>query len=446
MKLSVIGAGYVGLVAATCFAESGNNVICVDIDDKKIRLLRKGECPIYEPGLSDYLTKNISEKRLTFTTDIAHAVETSEVIFLALPTPQSEDGSADLQHVLKVAKEIGKAMNGYKIIVNKSTVPVGTSDRVREVLAKETTHEFDVVSNPEFLKEGAAVNDFMKPDRVVIGSRSQKALAIMQDLYAPFVRTGNPLIVMDERSAELTKYASNSFLATKISFMNEIAGLCERVGADIDLIRTGLGTDPRIGPQFLFAGIGYGGSCFPKDVAALIKSAHDFGHPLHVLKAVEDVNKRQKQLIVEKVRKHFKNQLQGKTLAVWGLSFKPNTDDTREAPSLTVIELLLKDGVTLKVYDPEAMQEMKKRIGSVVRYMDNNYEALKGAEALLLLTEWNEFRRPDFDRMKSLMKSAVVFDGRNIYNAKLMREKGFVYYGIGRGEAVMEEGEGKGKK
>ncbi|MGA9119036.1 MAG: UDP-glucose/GDP-mannose dehydrogenase family protein [Bacteroidota bacterium] len=433
MKLSVIGAGYVGLVAATCFAESGNDVICVDIDEKKIRTLRKGECPIYEPGLTDYLTKNITEKRLTFTTDLSQAVESSDVIFLALPTPQSEDGSADLQHVLRVAKQIGKAMNGYKVIVNKSTVPVGTSDRVREVVSKETTQEFDVVSNPEFLKEGAAVNDFMKPDRVVIGSRSQRALAIMQDLYAPFVRTGNPLIVMDERSAELTKYASNSFLATKISFMNEIAGLCERVGADIDLVRSGLGTDPRIGSQFLFAGIGYGGSCFPKDVAALVKTAHDYGYPLHVLKAVEDVNKRQKQLIVEKVKKHFKNQLQGKTLAIWGLSFKPNTDDTREAPSLTVIEALLKEGVTLKVYDPEAMAEMKKRIGSVVKYVDNNYDAIKGAEALLLLTEWNEFRRPDFDRIKSLLKSPVIFDGRNIYNPKLMREKGFVYYGIGRG-------------
>jgi len=434
MKLSVIGAGYVGLVAATCFAESGNDVICVDIDEKKIRQLRKGECPIYEPGLNDYLTKNIAEKRLTFSTDLTQAVEQSDVIFLALPTPQSEDGSADLQHVVRVAKQIGKAINSYKVIVNKSTVPVGTADKVREVIGKETRIEFDVVSNPEFLKEGAAVNDFMKPDRVVIGTRSQRALAVMQDLYAPFVRTGNPLIVMDERTAELTKYACNSFLATKISFMNEIAGLCERVGADIDLIRSGMGTDPRIGPQFLFAGIGYGGSCFPKDVAALIKTSHDTNFPLHVLRAVEDVNKRQKQLIVEKVKKHFKGQLTGKTLAVWGLSFKPNTDDTREAPSLTIIDMLLKEGVTLKVYDPEAMQDMKKRIGSVVKYVDSNYDALKGSEALLLLTEWNEFRRPDFDRIKSLLKSPVIFDGRNIYNPKLMREKGFVYYGIGRGE------------
>ncbi len=433
MKLSVIGAGYVGLVAATCFAESGNDVVCVDIDEKKIRMLRKGECPIYEPGLTDYLVKNITEKRLSFTTDLTHAVEQSDVVFLALPTPQSEDGSADLQHVLKVAKQIGKAIKEYKIIVNKSTVPVGTADRVREVVGKETKVDFDIVSNPEFLKEGAAVNDFMKPERVVIGTRSQRALAVMQDLYAPFVRTGNPLIVMDERSAELTKYACNSFLAAKISFMNEVAGLCERIGADIDMVRSGMGTDSRIGPQFLFAGIGYGGSCFPKDVAALVKTAHDAGFPLHVLKAVEDVNKRQKQVIVEKVKKHFKGQLSGKSLAIWGLSFKPNTDDTREAPSLTVIELLLKEGVNLRVYDPEAMQDMKKRIGSVVKYVDSNYDALKGAEALLLLTEWNEFRRPDFDRIKSLLKSPVIFDGRNVYNPKLMREKGFVYYGIGRG-------------
>ncbi len=434
MKLSVFGAGYVGLVAATCFAESGNDVVCVDIDEKKIRQLRKGECPIYEPGLTDYLAKNLEEKRLLFTSDLPLAVEQSDVIFLALPTPQTEDGSADLQHVLKVARDIGKCMKSYKIIVNKSTVPVGTADKVREVIRKETKAEFDIVSNPEFLKEGAAVNDFMKPDRVVIGTRSPRALAIMQDLYAPFVRTGNPLIVMDERSAELTKYACNSFLATKISFMNDIAGLCERVGADIDLVRSGMGTDPRIGSQFLFAGIGYGGSCFPKDVAALIKTSHDNDYPLQVLRAVEEVNKRQKQVIVEKVKKHFKGQLSGKTLALWGLSFKPNTDDTREAPSLTVIEMLLKEGVTLKVYDPEAMADMKKRIGSVVRYVDNNYDALKGAEALLLLTEWNEFRRPDFDRIKSLLKAPVIFDGRNIYNPKLMREKGFTYYGIGRGE------------
>ncbi len=433
MKLSVIGTGYVGLVAGTCFAESGNDVICVDIDAEKVERLRRGECPIYEPGLTDHLKKNTAEKRLTFTTDLGEAVRGTEVILLALPTPQSEDGSADLQHVLGVARQVGRLMNGYKIIVNKSTVPVGTADRVREVVDAETKHEFDVVSNPEFLKEGAAVNDFMKPERVVIGTRSQRALEVMQDLYAPFVRTGNPLIVMDERSAEMTKYASNSFLATKITFMNEIAGLCEQVGADIDMIRRGMGSDARIGSQFLFAGIGYGGSCFPKDVAALIKTSEDRGHPLQVLKAVDEANRRQKGRIVEKVRKHFHGELKGRTFAIWGLSFKPNTDDTREAPSLTVIDLLLKEGSVLRVFDPEAMEEMKRRIGSSVTYAAGNYDALQGAEALLVLTEWNEFRRPDFDRMKTLLKAPVIFDGRNIYDPRIMREKGFTYYGIGRG-------------
>ena len=433
MKLSVIGTGYVGLVAGTCFAESGNDVICVDIDAEKVERLRRGECPIYEPGLTDHLKKNTAEKRLTFTTDLGEAVRGTEVILLALPTPQSEDGSADLQHVLGVARQVGRLMNGYKIIVNKSTVPVGTADRVREVVDAETKHEFDVVSNPEFLKEGAAVNDFMKPERVVIGTRSQRALEVMQDLYAPFVRTGNPLIVMDERSAEMTKYASNSFLATKITFMNEMAGLCEQVGADIDMIRRGMGSDARIGSQFLFAGIGYGGSCFPKDVAALIKTSEDRGHPLQVLKAVDEANRRQKGRIVEKVRKHFHGELKGRTFAIWGLSFKPNTDDTREAPSLTVIDLLLKEGSVLRVFDPEAMEEMKRRIGSSVTYAAGNYDALQGAEALLVLTEWNEFRRPDFDRMKTLLKAPVIFDGRNIYDPRIMREKGFTYYGIGRG-------------
>ena len=433
MKLSVIGTGYVGLVVGTCFAESGNDVICVDNDEKKVRMLKKGQSPIFEPGLTEFLKNNIEEERLSFTTDLATAVRQSEIIFLALPTPQSEDGSADLQHVLKVTRQIGKAMNGYKVIVNKSTVPVGTADRVREMLSRETSYEFDVVSNPEFLKEGAAVNDFMKPDRIVIGTRSSRALAIMQDLYAPFVRTGNPLIVMDERSSELTKYASNSFLATKVSFMNEVAALCERVGADIDLVRKGMGSDPRIGPQFLFAGIGYGGSCFPKDVAALLNTSITNKHEFQILAAVETVNKRQKRVIVEKLKKHYRNDLKGRVVTIWGLAFKPNTDDVREAPALTIIEALLKEGVELRVHDPEAMEEMKKRIGNSVRFFNNNYDALKGSEALLLVTEWNEFRRPDFDRIKSLMKTPVVFDGRNIYDPKIMREKGFVYYGIGRG-------------
>ncbi len=435
MKLSVIGTGYVGLVVGTCFAESGNDVLCVDIDERKLRLLRKGESPIYEPGLSDLLKKNLEEKRLTFTDDLEMAVKKSEIIFLALPTPQAEDGSADLQHVLNAAKKMGKMFNGYKIVVNKSTVPVGTADRVREIIARETKQEFDVVSNPEFLKEGAAVNDFLKPDRVVIGSRSPRALAIMQDLYAPFVRTGNPLIVMDERSAELTKYAANSFLATKVSFMNEIANLCEKVGADIDLVRKGMGTDARIGLQFLFAGIGYGGSCFPKDVAALLNTANAFHHPLHILESVEATNKRQKQIIVEKIKRHFHNDLKKKVVALWGLAFKPNTDDIREAPSLSIIEALLRAGAVIRAHDPAAMEETKKRVGTTVKFFENNYEALKGADALVLVTEWNEFRRPDFDRMKMLMHEPVVFDGRNIYDPRVMASKGFTYYGIGRGAA-----------
>ncbi|MGB5874821.1 MAG: UDP-glucose/GDP-mannose dehydrogenase family protein [Bacteroidota bacterium] len=440
MKVSVIGTGYVGLVVGTCFAESGNDVICVDNDHRKLKLLKKGESPIFEPGLSDLLKKNIHEKRLSFTDDLKDAVQRTEIIFLALPTPQSEDGSADLQHVLKVAQMIGKYIDGYKIIVNKSTVPVGTADSVRDVIAAETDHEFDVVSNPEFLKEGAAVNDFMKPDRVVIGSSSQKALAIMQDLYAPFVRTGNPLILMDERSSELTKYAANSFLATKVSFMNEVANLCERVGADIDLVRKGMGSDPRIGTQFLFAGAGYGGSCFPKDVAALLNTSRAHDYPLQILDAVEDVNRRQKVVVVEKARQHYGGKLQGRVLTIWGLAFKPNTDDTREAPALTVIDALLKEGVRLRLHDPVANDEMKKQLdaeltgkpGAAVKYFENNYDALKGSEGLIVVTEWNEFRRPDFDRMKELMKEPVIFDGRNIYNPRIMREKGFAYYGIGR--------------
>ncbi len=432
MKLSVIGTGYVGLVVGTCFAESGNDVICVDIDENKLKTLAKGESPIYEPGLSDLLKKNIEEQRLTFTSDLALAVNKSLIIFLALPTPQSEDGSADLQHVLKAAKEIGKCMNGYKVIVNKSTVPVGTADKVREIIAQETKHEFDVVSNPEFLKEGAAINDFMKPDRIVVGTKSAKALALMQDLYGPFIRTGNPFIVMDERSSELTKYASNSFLATKVSFMNEMANLCDRVGADIDLVRKGMGTDPRIGTQFLFAGIGYGGSCFPKDVSALVNTAASNSYSFDILKSVEHVNARQKTMIVDKLRKHFGGALQGKTFTIWGLSFKPNTDDMREAPSLVIIEALLKEGAKLRVHDPVAMTETKHRIGNTVEYFDNNYEALRGADALVVVTEWNEFRRPDFERMKGLMRGAVIFDGRNIYDPARLKEFGFAYYGMGR--------------
>jgi len=436
LKLSVVGTGYVGLVVGTCFAESGNDVICVDNDERKLRMLKKGESPIFEPGLTDLLKKNIADERIVFTDNLDKAVRGSDIIFLALPTPQSEDGSADLQHVLAAAKQIGKYMNGYKVIVNKSTVPVGTADRVREIVAKETTFDFDVVSNPEFLKEGAAVNDFMKPDRIVVGTRSARALEMMQDLYAPFIRTGNPLIVMDERSSELTKYAANSFLATKISFMNEIATLCEKVGADVDLVRKGMGTDARIGTQFLFAGIGYGGSCFPKDVAALLNTSSSYGHELQILQSVELVNKRQKQVIAEKIKKHFKGKIKGLTVAVWGLSFKPNTDDVREAPALTIIASLLKGGASVRAHDPEAMEEMKRKIGHTVKYFDNNYECLKGADALVIATEWNDFRRPDFDRMKSLMKQPVIFDGRNIYDPRVMAERGFVYYGIGRSGVI----------
>jgi UDPglucose 6-dehydrogenase len=432
MKLSVIGTGYVGLVVGTCFAESGNDVICVDIDEQKLKTLRKGESPIYEPGLTEFLKKNINEKRLTFTSDLESAVKKTEVIFLALPTPQAEDGSADLQHVLEVSKKIGRFMNGYKVIVGKSTVPVGTGDRVHEIIAKESKHPFDVVSNPEFLKEGAAVNDFMKPDRIVIGTNSAKAQAIMQDLYAPFVRTGNPLIVMDIHSSELTKYASNSFLATKVSFMNEIANLCERLGADVDLVRKGMGTDARIGSQFLFAGVGYGGSCFPKDVSALLNTARTNEYDMQILEAVEAVNRRQKLVIVNKIKKHFGPKLKGKTIAIWGLAFKPNTDDMREAPVLNIVDALVREGVTIRAFDPAAMDEAKRRFGKTVKLCDSNYDALKGADALVLLTEWNEFRRPDFDRIRSLLREAVVFDGRNIYDPRVMREKGFVYYGIGR--------------
>lgn len=432
MKLSVIGTGYVGLVVGTCLAETGNDVICVDIDENKLKMLNEGVSPIYEPGLTDLLRKNLHEGRIRFTSDLAMAVNNSEVVFLALPTPPAEDGSADLQHVLDVAARIGKVMNGYRVIVNKSTVPVGTAELVRQIIAKETTQEFDVVSNPEFLKEGAAVNDFMKPDRVVVGTSSPRALSIMQDISAPFIRTGNPVIVMDERSAELTKYASNAFLATKISFMNELANLCEKVGADIDMVRKGMGSDPRIGSQFLFAGLGYGGSCFPKDVRALLNTSKGNGHNLRILSAVDDVNRQQRSLFGQKIVDHFRGSLTGRTLGVWGLSFKPNTDDMREAPALSIIEMLLDRGAAVHVHDPVAMEEGKKRLGNRVSYFENNYETLRGADALVVVTEWNEFRRPDFDRVKSLLKSPVIFDGRNIYDPQRLTEKGFVYYGIGR--------------
>jgi UDPglucose 6-dehydrogenase len=432
MKISVIGTGYVGLVVGTCFAETGNDVICVDIDEKKIRMLRQAKSPIYEPGLEELIEKNIHEKRLIFTTDIKQAIRKTEVIFLALPTPPLEDGSADLKHVVGVAQIIGKAINGYKVIVNKSTVPVGTADKVRNVIEKYTKHEFDIVSNPEFLKEGAAVMDFLKPDRIVVGSKSPRAIGIMQDLYAPFIRTGNPVIVMDERSSELTKYAANSMLATKISFMNEIANLCERVGADVDMVRKGVGSDPRVGQQFLFAGVGFGGSCFPKDVSALVKTSEEYKYDFKILNAVLKVNKDQRVLFAKKILSYFGKKLNKKHITVWGLSFKPNTDDMREAPSVTIIKELLKFGATVHAHDPVAIEEAKKHLGSSIKYYHNNYDALKGVDALVVVTEWNEFRRPDFERMKTLMKGHVIFDGRNIYNPQVLKEIGFTYFSIGR--------------
>ncbi len=432
MKISVIGTGYVGLVVGTCFAETGNDVICVDIDEKKIKMLRKAKSPIYEPGLEELIKKNIHEKRLTFTTDVHHAIKTTEVIFLALPTPPTEDGSADLKHVLEVAKQIGQSINGYKVIVNKSTVPVGTVDKVRKVISQHTKLEFDVVSNPEFLKEGAAVMDFLKPDRIVVGSRSPKAIKIMEDLYSTFIRTGNPFIVMDEYSSELTKYAANSMLATKITFMNEIANLCERVGADVEMVRKGIGSDLRIGPQFLFAGVGYGGSCFPKDVSALVKTSEEYDYNFQILNSVVNVNKNQRLIFVKKILAYFKKNLKNKKIAVWGLSFKPNTDDMREAPSVTIIKELLKHGAIIHAYDPVAMEEAKRHFGKSINYGKMDYDVLKGADALVVITEWHEFRRPDIDKIKKMMRGRVVFDGRNIYDPSEWRAKGFDYFGIGR--------------
>jgi UDPglucose 6-dehydrogenase len=432
MKISVIGTGYVGLVVGTCFAETGNNVICVDKDKNKLDTLRSGKSPIYEEGLEELIKRNIDKERLSFVSDLKTAVEKTNVIFLALPTPPKEDGSADLEHVLGVAREIGKVMNGYKVIVNKSTVPVGTTAKVRTAISEYSKHEFDVVSNPEFLKEGAAVMDFLKPDRIVVGTSSQRAIKIMEDLYSPFIRTGNPFIVMDERSSELTKYAANSMLATKISFMNEIANLCEQVGADVEMVRKGVGSDPRVGPQFLFAGVGYGGSCFPKDVSALVKTSEQYKYDFNILNAVMHVNKNQCILFTKKILSYFKNDIKKKQIAIWGLSFKPNTHDMREAPSVTIIKELLKHGAVVHVYDPVAMKEAEQYLGNSVRYCETDYETLKNADALVVVTEWHEFRRPDFSKMKKLMQKHVIFDGRNIYDPKVMKEQGFEYFGIGR--------------
>jgi len=432
MKLTVIGSGYVGLVVGVCFAEVGNDVVCVDVDQRKIDMLRNGEIPIYEPGLKELLDRVVHLGRLSFSTETGPAVARSEVVFIAVGTPPDEDGSADLQHVLAAARDIGRAMTGYTIVVDKSTVPVGTADKVRAAIAAVTAQEFDVVSNPEFLKEGAAINDFLKPDRVVVGADSERALSTMLELYGPFVRTGHPIVAMDVRSAELTKYAANAMLATKISFMNEMARICDRVGANVEKVRMGIGSDSRIGPQFLFPGVGYGGSCFPKDVKAIVRTAAEHGYDFRILKAVEEVNAGQKRLLVERVLERFGPDLSGKRLALWGLAFKPRTDDMREAPALEIIGGLRAAGAEFTVYDPEAMKECRRRIGDAVRYADGQYEALEGADALILATEWSDFREPDYERMKAAMKTPVVFDGRNVWRPEKLRRLGFEYSSIGR--------------
>ena len=434
MKITVIGTGYVGLVAGACFADMGNEVICIDNNLEKISQLKNGIIPIYEPGLEELVKANTAEKRLTFSTDIDNAVKTSEVCFIAVGTPQGEDGSADLKYVFNVAKSIAQSMNGYKVIVDKSTVPVGTAEKVTEIIKQNTNYPFDVVSNPEFLKQGNAVDDFLHPDRVVIGSNSDRATQIMQDIYAPFFRTGNRVIVMDVKSAEMTKYASNSFLATKISFMNEIANLCEKVGADAEMVRVGMSTDSRIGNKFLFPGLGYGGSCFPKDVKALIKTGRENNCEMSIIASADRVNKSQRKSFVEKIVHRFGENLEGKTFAVWGLAFKPKTNDMREAPSITIINALLEIGAKIKAFDPKAVEEAKFYFNNKITYTNNAYEALEGADGMLLLTEWNEFRRPDFEKIKTMMKTPVIFDGRNQYDTKRLEEKGFEYHQIGRGK------------
>ena len=432
MKLCVVGTGYVGLVAGTCFAEGGNDVICVDNVAAKIDALRRGEVPIYEPGLEELIRRNVAEGRLTFSTDMPDAVKKSRVCFVAVGTPEKADGSADLSAVLAVSRAIALAMDGHRVVVTKSTVPVGTHAKIRAAMTPVTTHPFDVVSNPEFMKEGAAIEDFLKPDRVVIGAASPEAFKIMHELYEPFVRTGAPILEMDNASAEMTKYAANALLATRISFMNEVANLCERVGADVDFVRRGVGYDRRIGHHFLFPGVGYGGSCFPKDVQAIIHTAHDNGMKFPLLGAVEEVNDGQKRRLVEKVVAEFGEDLTGKRFAIWGLAFKPRTDDMREAPAIVVIAGLLERGAAVAVHDPEALGQAKRVFGDRVTYHRLNYEALVDADALLIVTEWSEFRRPDFARMKQLMRRPVIVDGRNIYELEVMREHGFTYVPIGR--------------
>ena len=444
MNIAVIGTGYVGLVTGTCFAETGNNILCVDIDKNKIDKMQKGIVPIYEPGLDFLFERNIKDGRLKFTTELKTAVEISDIILLCLPTPQGEDGSADLKYILGVADDLGKIFVeepnfGYKVIVDKSTVPVGTSEKVKEAIKKHAPNfHFDVVSNPEFLREGMAVEDFMKPERVVIGTSSEKARKILDELYEPFVRSGNPIYFMDEKSAEMTKYAANSFLATKISFMNEIANLCELTGAEVDKVRRGLSSDSRIGKRFLFPGIGYGGSCFPKDVIALINTANENKYDFKILKSVYDVNKNQVDLFLNKIKKHFNNNLAEKHFAVWGLAFKPNTDDVREAPAIFLIKKLLNEKASVSAYDPEAIETTKTVLGNKIKYCKHSYEALENADALIITTEWNEFRNPDFKQITSLLKASVIFDGRNLYDPDKMDEKNITYYSIGR-KAVIKK-------
>jgi UDPglucose 6-dehydrogenase len=432
MKIAVIGTGYVGLVTGTCFAETGNTVTCVDIDESKINKLTSGKLTIYEPGLEKLFLRNQKENRLHFTTSLKDGIADAQIIFLALPTPPGENGSADLKYILGVADDLGKLITNYVIIIDKSTVPVGTADKVHAAIAKNTSVDFDVVSNPEFLREGVAVDDFMKPDRVVIGTTSEKAKKTLNDLYLPFVRQGNPIIYMDERSAELTKYAANAFLATKITFMNEIANLCERFGADVDMVRKGIGSDERIGRRFLFPGIGYGGSCFPKDVQALARSASEVDYEFKILEAVMEINEKQKLHLIPKIKSYFNNDIKGKKIAVWGLSFKPNTDDIREAPALTIIDELLAAGAVVTAYDPEAMNNVKALIGDKINYAEHQYEALADADALVIATEWSEFRTPDFNNIISLLKNKVIFDGRNLFDLDKMEELGFHYESVGR--------------
>jgi len=431
MNISIVGTGYVGLVTGTCFAETGNHVLCVDIDENKVNTMRAGKIPIYEPDLDVLFERNLKAGRLKFTTQLKEAVEKTDVIFLALPTPPNEDGSADLSYILKVADELGKMITSYKVIVDKSTVPVGTAEKVKAAIAKNCKCDFDVISNPEFLREGFAVDDFMKPDRVVLGLSSDKARKVMEELYKPYVRQGNPVYFMDLRSAELTKYAANSFLATKISFMNEIANLCEKVGADVDMVRIGIGSDARIGKRFLFPGIGYGGSCFPKDVKALVQSSGENNYDFKILKSVMQVNETQKHTLVPRIKKHF-GKLDGLKIALWGLAFKPDTDDIREAPSLVMIDELLKENASVTAFDPAAMENVKKLTGNKIAFAADEYAALDGADLLLIATEWSLFRTPDFNEMKKRMKKPVIFDGRNLYGIDQMQELGFTYFSIGR--------------